>query len=308
MKRPATHAVRQAGARAIDLLRAAGAEYERDHARYLAGAMVYYALVSLIPLLLLLLSVLGLLLRFSAVAAATYQRVLRNVEAAFGAGLRSSLEQQVLALQEGSTAATVIGLVGLLFAASVLFRHLRLSFRAVWRYTPPLVSGPVWVVVRKSLLERVIAQALVLLGGGLLLVAVVLVGFARQFDALLESLPVVGPSAAWIITALSPFTLAVVVYAFLFKLLPPTRIRWHDIWPAALLCAAAWTAGSALLSASGTYFGRHVSAYGAVAALLAVMLWMSYMSKVLFFGAELCKVIAWRGQGADLRRPPLPDE
>jgi hypothetical protein len=85
-------------------------------------------------------------------------------------------------------AATATELVGLLFAASVLLRRLCLSFRAVLRYTPPLISGPVWVVVRKSLLEQVIAEVLVLLGGGLLLVAVVLIGFARQFDALLESL------------------------------------------------------------------------------------------------------------------------
>ena len=40
------------------LLRTAWQEYERDHARYFAGAMVYYALVSLLPLLLLLLAAL----------------------------------------------------------------------------------------------------------------------------------------------------------------------------------------------------------------------------------------------------------
>jgi membrane protein len=44
-------------------------EYERDRARYLAVAMVYYALVSLVPLLLLMLAGLGLLLRFSTIAA-----------------------------------------------------------------------------------------------------------------------------------------------------------------------------------------------------------------------------------------------
>jgi len=33
----------------LALLRAAWQEFERDHARYLATAMVYYALISLVP-------------------------------------------------------------------------------------------------------------------------------------------------------------------------------------------------------------------------------------------------------------------
>ena len=53
----------------IRLLRAAWQEYERDHARYFAGAMVYYALISLVPLVLLVLAVLGLLLRYTEFAA-----------------------------------------------------------------------------------------------------------------------------------------------------------------------------------------------------------------------------------------------
>lgn len=278
----------------LELLRAAGTEFERDHARYLAGAMVYYALVSLVPLLLLLLSVLGLLLRFSEAAAAMEQQVLRNVETGLGAELRAFLEEQLASLEQTSPVATVIGLIGMLFAASALFRHLRLSFRALWKYSPPLLSGTIWVVVRASLLERVAAQALMLLGGGLLLMAVVLIAIARRFESLLESLPLVGPISAWTITGLSPFTLAAAVFALLFKYLPPAPVRWGDVWLAALLCAGAWTAASALLSLYAAYFGDHLSAYGALGALLALMLWLNLISKVLFFGAELSKVVASR--------------
>jgi uncharacterized BrkB/YihY/UPF0761 family membrane protein len=35
----------------LRLLKATGREYERDYARYLAVAMIYYALISLVPLL-----------------------------------------------------------------------------------------------------------------------------------------------------------------------------------------------------------------------------------------------------------------
>src|SRR5262245_34295743 len=71
----------------FDLVRAAWREFERDYARYFAGAMVYYALVSLVPLLLLLLAALGLLLRYSDLAAVAEQQVLLTIETSFGAEL-----------------------------------------------------------------------------------------------------------------------------------------------------------------------------------------------------------------------------
>src|SRR5262245_5927771 len=57
------------GAALRSLLQEAWVEYQRDYARYFAVAMVYYALVSLVPLLLLTLAAFGWLLRLSPMAA-----------------------------------------------------------------------------------------------------------------------------------------------------------------------------------------------------------------------------------------------
>ena len=121
----------------IGLLRTAWRQYELDHAGYFASAMVYYALVSLVPLLLLLLAVLGLLLRYSELAAAAEQQVLRTIESSVGTSLAATIEQSLAQLEEESLLATAVGLAGLLLTASVLFRQLRLSFRAIWGYAPP---------------------------------------------------------------------------------------------------------------------------------------------------------------------------
>src|SRR5690606_8267530 len=115
------------------LLIAAWREYEQDRARYLAVAMVYYALVSLVPLLLLLVSTLGLLLRFSTSAARAEQQLLAGIEASFGEQVRAAVDGALVALQAESVMATVISVLGILLAASVLFRHLRLCFRAIWK-------------------------------------------------------------------------------------------------------------------------------------------------------------------------------
>src|SRR5215510_9487928 len=68
----------------VNLLRTAWFEYENDRAKYFAAAMIYYALVSMVPIFLLLTATLGLLLRFSPLALAAQQKLLIRVEESFG--------------------------------------------------------------------------------------------------------------------------------------------------------------------------------------------------------------------------------
>jgi membrane protein len=291
----ATHHGRALG----NLLRAAWVEYELDRARYFAVAMIYYALVSLVPLLLLLLAALGLLLRFSDVAAETERQTLLAIEAGLGPELAATITRLLDTLQQESVVAIVISVCGLLLAASVLFKHLRLSFRAIWNYDPPLVSGPVRVVVRATILERVVALAMVLGGGGLLLMALGLIAAAQWLDRLLGRLPLLGSTTVWVLTAAISLILAVVTFACLFKVLPPVSMRWRDVWLAALLCGIGWVATSELLALYAVFFGSG-SASGVIGGVLAVMLWMNIVSQMLFFGAELCKVVARQSGALDL--------
>lgn len=273
------------------LLRAAWVEYERDHARYLAVAMIYYALVSLVPVLSLLLAALGLLLRFSAVAAEARQQTLLAIEAGFGPDLSATITRLLNTLQQESIVVTAISLAGLLLAASLLFRHLRLTFRAIWKYEPPLVSGSLGLVLRATILERVIAFVMVLGGGALLLATLGLIAVTQW----MSSLSLLGQATGWLLSALSSLILAVITFAAMFRFLPPAPIRWADVWLAALLCAVAWVVASELLALYGVVVGSSRSASGALGGVLVIMLWMNTVSQVLFFGAELCKVVATQG-------------
>jgi membrane protein len=273
----------------MELLRAAWVEYERDRARYLAAAMIYYALVSLVPLLLLLLAALGLLLRFSEIAAAAEHQMLGVIEARFGPELPATIRAALDTLQRESIAATAISLAGLFFTASVLFRHLRMSFRAIWKYEPPLVSGSVRAVVRATALEQALALAMVLGGGGLLLAALALIGLTQWLGSALPLLARTG----WVLTAVSSSILAAIAFAAMFKVLPPVPIGWRDVRLAAVLCAVTWVAAGELLALYGLIVDDS-GAYGALGGVLAAMLWMNIVSQTLFFGAELCKVVARR--------------
>jgi membrane protein len=274
----------------LQLLRAAWTQYEEDYARYFAAAMVYYALVSLVPLLLLLIAALGLVLRWSDVARDVELQLLRTLELNFGDQLRISIQELLERLEQSSVTATLVSLVALVFTASVLFRHLRMTFRAIWNHAPLLVSS-VRHAMRSSVLERLIAFSIVL-GGGLLLVAgLIIIGTFHWVIAHLADVPLVGRPLTWSLSMLSPLLIAPITFGLLFLILPPLRLHLRHVWLAALLSGVAWIVGTEILALYVVYAGHKFGAYGAIGGVLMFMLWMHALSKVLFLGGELCKVI-----------------
>src|SRR5215471_7626189 len=86
------------------LLRDAWLEYQRDRARYLAVAIIYYAAICLVPLLLLALSTLGLLLRYSTTAVELEREMLMTIETRFGSQLSGMITGLLEGLQRNSIA------------------------------------------------------------------------------------------------------------------------------------------------------------------------------------------------------------
>ncbi len=281
------------------MLRAAWVEYERDRGRYLAAAMAYYAFVSLVPLLLLLLSVIGLLLRFSEGAAEVERRLLEQIALRFGSEIHGTIESLLDTLQKESLGATVLAVAGLLLTASVLFRHLRMSFRAIWKRDPPLIAGRVGSVVRETILERALSFVMVLGGGALLLAALTLIAVSQWIVRAVGGLPLLGSAVEQVLPPAGSVLLAAITFAILYKVLPPVRLGWNDIWLAVLVSTIAWVVAAEILALYGLYLGSAPSASGAFGGLLVLMLWMNVVFQMLFFGAELCKVVA----GNRARRP-----
>jgi membrane protein len=278
----------------LGLLRAAWREYQHDYARYFATAIVYHALVSLVPLLLLLVAALGLILRVSDLAAAAEAELLEIVETSFGAELRQTLGQLLLNLQQGSVIAAIVSVVGLLLTGSKLFHHLRMTFRAIWKYDPPLVSGSVRGALRAKAFESALAFLMLLSSSMLLLVALLTIAALHWLYARFGNIPLVSDPLAWLLAITCPLIFAPLTFALLLRYLPPVRLEWRNVWLASVLCAGSWIIGAEIFALYSAYGGQKLGAYGAIGGVLLVMLWMNLISQTLFFGAELCKVIVAR--------------
>lgn len=113
---------------------------------------------------------------------------------------------------------------------------------------------------------------------------------------LVSDVPLLGPGVALLIAVGVPFAVVFLIFALLFRLLPPVRLRLRHVWLAALLCSLGWLVGVEILALYGMYLRANVSAYGALGAALVVILWMKLVSQLFFFGAEFCKVVSRKAQ------------
>ena len=276
--------------RLVALLRSAWVEYQHDHARFFAAAMTYYAFVSLEPLLLLLLAGLGLLLRDYAFATAVEERVLGFVDARFGSDLTQMLERGLDSLQQGSVIATLVSLAAVVATASVLFHEMRGSFDGIWKQ-PVTVSWSPVIMAKRTFLDHLVAFAMMGAAGLLLMVAFGLFAAVQWLSGLFGSATILHNVTGSIVAAVGSLLVFTLTFALVFKFLPPVRLLWRHVWLAAFLCALAWMVATEILAVVGARFGS-LSAPGVIGALLAITLWLNLVSQMLFFGAELCKVVA----------------
>jgi membrane protein len=255
-----------------------------DRAMRLAASLSFFTMLSLGPLLLITLQVVGLLLGPEA-ATGQLEGYLRQMVGPRGA----EVLQEVIAeagRDETGPLATVISLGILVFTASYVFAELQDAMNTIWN-VKTAEGWAVWRMVR----NRLVAFAMVLSLAFLLLVSLVISTILAAIAA--HFLPEPGRIAQAVDVLVSLLVISG-VFATLFKFIPDVKIRWRDVWPGALLTGVAFTVGQLLLA---LYLGRAiaVSFFGAAGSLVALLLWVYYSAMVVFFGAEFTKsYVDWR--------------
>jgi len=137
--------------------------------------------------------------------------------------------------------------------------------------------------------------------GLLLIAAFALFAAVQWLSGLFGNAAIAHNPTGSIFALLGSFIVFTLTFAFLFKFLPPVQLRWRHVWLAAVLCATAWIVSTEILALYGAYFGS-LSLPGALGALLAMTVWLNLVSQVVFYGAELCKVVASRDRQFVRRR------
>ena len=269
-----------------------GKSFVADEPFQLAAALSYYTLLSMAPLLLIVTGFAGFMLGQQEVQQELLTQ-MRELVGEQGASLMRTVIERADRPDQGLVPMT-IGLSLMVLGATTVFSQLQAALNrinGVEAAPSNAVFGFLWT--------RLVAFAVVLGIGFLLLVSLVmsalLTALYNQVDQYLPGAPLL-----WrLLNEGVSLALITVLIATLFKFVPNIRISWRDTWVGAFTTAVLFTGGKVLI---GLYLGQASigSAYGAAGSAVVLMVWVYYASLILFFGAELTKVIA-RHRGSPVR-------
>ncbi|MFA9218259.1 MAG: YihY/virulence factor BrkB family protein [Sphingomonadaceae bacterium] len=260
------------------------AEWLQHRAASKGAALAFYTLFSLAPVLVLVIAIAGLFYGQQAARGELFLQ-LRGLLGNQGAEAIQLILAGAHNPAQGRLATLLAGVL-LIFGATSVFAELKSSLDDIWQ-VPPLRHGTAWDALR----TRMLSFGMVLVLAFLLMVSLVV----SAALALLEKyLNLVWQDAALVLSLLNGtlgFIVIAALFAVIFKLLPRTRLTWHDVGIGALGTAALFTLGKVGI---GVYIGNSgiSSSFGAAGSLIALLLWVYYSAQIFFLGAEFARQYA----------------
>lgn len=258
-----------------------------DNAGALTVQLTYSMFVTVFPLLLLLITILGIVLANDPSAR---QRVLNSALGQFPI-IGQQLAHNIHAVKRSSGFGLVVGIVGLLYGSTGLAQAGLYAMEQIWNI--PSANRPNYLTrMGRSLLF------LVILGVGLILTTA-LTGFGTF-----------GKHNAWL-GALGEVLAAIVnigLYLAAFRTLTPKQITTRSLVPGAIVGGVAWT----ILQAVGGYVVGHdlrgaSALYGTFGLVLGLIAWIYLGAEITVYAAEINTVIHHRLWPRTLVQPPLTE-
>ena len=250
-----------------------------------SAVIAYYAIFSLPALLILIINVAGFFFG--------KEKVSEEITRQIGDAMGSSTADQIgsIVTKAGETKAgiisSIIAIVTIIFGATGVFVQLQTNLNQIWDVKQKTTKG--FLLMLK---KRLLSFGLIISIGFLLLMSLIISTMLTAFSHWIEG---VFPDAiAYLFYALE-FIISLLVisvlFMLMFKILPDVKLKWREVVVGSLLTGLLFILGKYALS---FYFGKAepASVYGAAGSIILILLWTSYSSMIVFFGAEFTKQYA----------------
>jgi YihY family inner membrane protein len=261
-------------------------KYGDDNGGVLVANLAYSCFIALFPLLLVLVTVLGL----AASVDASFRENVIHAVANQVPQIGSQLTGNVKELRRSSMIGLIIGLVGVVWGATGLAQAGLFTMEQVWN-----LPGP----ARPGYFQR-LGRAMEFLG---------VLGVGVILTTLLAALNTYGQKAA-IFVVLAEVAAALVnvgMYLIAFRVLTPKGVPTQKLIPGAVTGGIAWT----VLQIAGTYLVHHFlhsnSVYGYFATVLGLVAYINVAVQITVYAAEVNVVLARRLWPRSIVQPPLTE-
>jgi membrane protein len=236
-----------------------------DAAVDLAAAVSYYVILSLFPLLLGIVAILGFFLPYTAIEDAIARFLQQNFS-----GLEQILRPNIASIVHVRGPLAVIGIMGFFWSGSAMFSAISLAVNRAWEVDHP----------RKIALRKLREMAMSL--STTLLLVLSMAGTAL-FALVIPRSPLIQKAANSLISIILVFGVFTVIY----KWVPNTRTYWRFVWPGALLGAVIFEMARILMGLFFTTFTRFELTYSTIASIVVLLIWVYLSALILVVGAEI---------------------
>jgi membrane protein len=251
----------------------------------LGAALSYYTGFSLIPIIIIVISVAGSVLGPETVQS-EIKTQLENFVGAHGAEQLEGLTK-VFNLSEKNLFVTIVIVILLLVGATSVFSQLHSSLNLIWN-----VKATAKQPILQFFIQRLFSFAMIVCLSFLLLVSFLVHAVLALFSAYLNYR---FPHTSLLILNVSEFLISygftTLLFAMIFKFMSDAEPKWRNVLPGALFTAVLFMVGKFLMGIYITHFNID-DGYGAAGSMILLLIWVFYSSQIIFFGAEFTHALA----------------
>jgi membrane protein len=280
---------------AFELVKETAVAFVADDGFSRGASIAFYIVTSIVPILVIVLSIAGAVYGSQAAQGAVASQLSR-VTGWQAADLLETIIRSASARPAGLVASG-LGFLTLVATSSGVFTEMQSALNAIWK-VPPKGS-----MVERLLRGRVASLAIVASLGALLLLSLAISAALAVPDAYINRHFPLGRVVLSMLNLGVSFVLIAILVAAIYKILPDIDLQWHDVVVGAIATALLFEAGNFLI---GLYLRSSAIAttYGAAGGLIALLLWIYYSAQIFLFGAEFTKAYA-TSKGSQRGRPDL---
>ncbi|MGA9284446.1 MAG: YihY/virulence factor BrkB family protein [Solirubrobacteraceae bacterium] len=261
-----------------DVLKRTFKEYKADNLTDLAAALTYYGVLAIFPMLIVLVSILGL------IGHSATQPLIENLGKAAPGPAREIFTSAIKNVQSSKGTASilfVVGLAGGLWSASAYIAGFMRASNIVWDVGE---GRPIWKTIPLRLAVTLVTVVLLTVSA----VAVVLTGgLAKEAGDVIgvgSSAVTIWDIAKWPVLVLLLSLMLSILYYFSPNVRHP-GFRW--ITPGSALAVLLWILVSAAFAFYVASFASYNKTYGALGGVVVFLVWLWITNTVILLGAEL---------------------
>jgi membrane protein len=250
-----------------------------------SAIIAYYAIFSIPGLLVLIIAIAGYFFGTETVNKNLIAQISETIGSESALQIQDVLSKSIT--EKSTTWGSLVGITILLVGATGVFVELQKTLNLIWNVKVKPQNG-IWLIIKARLFSfgLILAIAFLLTISLVISTALVAISNSISFESSQFMMTIYG-----FLNFIISLGVISALFAMIFKILPDAKIEWKHVWLGSLVTGLLFTFGKMGLS---YYFGKAepASIYGAAGSIILILLWVSYSSMILFFGAEFTAAYA----------------